>query len=322
MPVIQDSYTPPPIFKNNHFNTIYAAKIRTVTGLRYERERINLQDGDFLDIDWSFSQSEKKSTQVVLLFHGLEGHAKRPYMAGTTKILNGNGFDCAAVNLRGCSGETNLKLRSYHSGATEDVSDVVDYITRKTTYDQLFLCGFSLGGNLVLKYLGENRKRPDSIKAGVAVSTPVDLYDSLEALQQKQNWVYRWSFLKGLRGKYKQKMEQYPENLSVADYKKIRSLRLFDELYTAPANGFKDALDYYKKSSSKPVLTHIDIPALILNAQDDSFLNAKCYPVKEARQNPNLFLEMPKRGGHVGFMTLGTHTYCEKRTLDFIQSYT
>ncbi len=322
MPIIESTYQPPLAFKNTHFNTIYAAKIRKPPALNYSRNRINLQDGDFLDIDWSYASTTKKSKSVVLLFHGLEGHAKRPYMAGTAKILNSNGYDCAAVNLRGCSGDTNLKLRSYHSGATEDVSDVVNHITSNTDYQELFLCGFSLGGNLVLKYLGEKRSRPANIKAGVAISTPVDLYDSLEALQQKENWVYRWSFLKGLKGKYKVKMRQFPENLSLENYKKIRSLRLFDELYTAPANGFKDALDYYTKSSSKPVLENIATPALILNAQDDTFLNDKCYPITEAKANPNLFLEIPQQGGHVGFMTSSPHTYCEMRSLQFIQDHT
>ncbi len=321
MPVVPSTYKAPLAFKNAHFNTIYAAKVRRVTGLQYERQRIDLSDGDFLDIDWSFSQTERKTAQVVLLFHGLEGHAKRPYMAGTTKILNANGYDCAAVNLRGCSGETNLKLRSYHSGATDDVSDVVDFIVKNTAYTTLYLCGFSLGGNLVLKYLGENRMRPAALKAGVAISTPVDLYDSLEALQQKQNWVYRWSFLKGLRSKYKQKMLLYPENLSAENYKKIRSLRLFDEIYTAPANGFENALDYYQKSSSKTFLTQIDIPALLLNALDDTFLNEKCYPIDEAHKNRNLFLETPQEGGHVGFISAEPFTYCEKRTLEFFEEF-
>ena len=321
MPIVQSSYQAPLAFKNTHFNTIYAAKIRKTPRLQYTRTRIDLQDGDFLDIDWSYAAARTRSSGVVLLFHGLEGHAKRPYMAGTAKILNTNGYDCAAVNLRGCSGDTNLKLRSYHSGATEDVSDVVDYVTANTDYKQIFLCGFSLGGNLVLKYLGEKRSRPSQIKAGVAISTPVDLYDSLEALQENQNWVYRWSFLKGLKGKYKEKMKQFPENLSLENYRKIRSLRLFDELYTAPANGFQDALDYYTKSSSKSVLKKIDTPALILNAQDDTFLNEKCYPIAEAKENANLFLESPQRGGHVGFMTGKQHTYSEMRSLQFIQDH-
>ena len=318
MPVIQDTYQPTQIFKNTHFNTIFAAKLRVVNGLRYQRERIKLTDGDFMDIDWSFAE-EKDIRKLVILFHGLEGHAKRPYMKGTTKLLNANAYDCAAVNLRGCSGEVNKKMRSYHSGATEDVKDVVEAILNQNKYEHIFLCGFSLGGNLVLKYLGEDPSRSKHITAAVAVSTPVDLYDSLQALNQKYNWIYRWSFLKGLRKKYKQKMQQYPEHFNPDDYLRIKSLQLFDELYTAPANGFKNSLDYYKKSSSKQYLQFLQSPSLLLNAADDSFLNEDCYPVELAQQNPNLFLEIPKYGGHVGFMRLGQATYNEIRTLQFFE---
>ena len=317
MPLISSTYKPKAPFTNGHFNTIYAAKIRRVKGIVYDRERITLTDGDFLDVDFSFSQSGNKTSKIALIVHGLEGHAKRPYMQGAARVLNQNGFDCASLNLRGCSGEDNKKIRSYHSGASEDLADVVNYVLSKTKYTAIYLCGFSLGGNIILKYLGENRDRPHQLKAAVAVSTPVDLYDSLGALQQRTNWVYRWSFLKDLKKKYNAKLKVFPNELSKENKRKIKSLLLFDELYTAPANGFDNALDYYKKSSSKQFLAKINIPTLIINALDDSFLNAKCYPKKEAEHNDKLFLEMPAFGGHVGFMTSKSVTYTEKRTLDF-----
>ena len=320
MPIIASSYKPRVPFTNGHFNTIYAAKIRKIRGLTYDRKRIALSDGDFLDIDFSFAPG--RSTQkIAIIVHGLEGHSKRPYMQGTARILNANGFDCASINLRGCSGEDNSKIRSYHSGASEDLSDVVNYILTKQKYHQLFLCGFSLGGNLILKYLGENRKRPDCITAAVAVSTPVDLYDSLGALEQRKNWVYRWSFLKDLRKKYQAKLKVFPNELSKENHRKIKSLMLFDELYTAPANGFTDALDYYTKSSSRQFLPQIEVPTLLINALDDSFLNEKCYPTEEASQSELLFLETPAFGGHVGFIENQEHTYCEHRTLQFFQKY-
>ena len=320
MPLIPSTYKPKRPFTNGHLNTIYAAKIRKVKGLSYHRERIDLSDGDFLDIDFSFAQSKSTST-IAIIVHGLEGHAKRPYMQGTASLLNKQGFDCASINLRGCSGEDNAKIRSYHSGASEDLSDVVNYILSKNKYKNLFLCGFSLGGNLILKYLGETRSRPNNIVAAVAVSTPVDLYDSLGALEQRKNWVYRWSFLKDLRKKYHAKLKVFPKELSKENYRKIKSLMLFDELYTAPANGFKNALNYYTKSSSRQFLPNIKIPTLIINALDDSFLNEKCYPKEEAAQSKNLFLEMPAFGGHVGFIENQAHTYCEQRTLQFFQDY-
>lgn len=319
MPLVSSTYKPKVPFTNGHFNTIYAAKIRRVKDVKYYRERILLSDEDFLDIDFSFSLNKKNTSEIVILVHGLEGNAKRPYMQGTAKILNKNGFDCASVNLRGCSGEDNNKIRSYHSGASEDLADVINNIISKNKYKAIYLCGFSLGGNIILKYLGENRDRPDQLKAAVAVSTPVDLYDSLEALQQQTNWVYRWSFLKDLKKKYSAKLKIFPNELNKKNKRKIKSLLLFDELYTAPANGFENALDYYKKSSSKQFLANIKIPTLIINALDDSFLNEKCYPKKEAKQNENLFLETPAFGGHVGFMTSKNVSYNEKRTLDFFK---
>lgn len=319
MPVISSPYRAEGIFKNGHFSTIFSAKIRRVYGVRQQRERLILGDRDFMDIDWSFSQGENKKRQVALLFHGLEGNARRPYMLGTAKILNQNGYDCAAVNLRGCSGEKNLQFRSYHSGATDDVVAVLEHILEQAKYRRIFLVGFSLGGNLVLKYLGENRSRPNCIIAAAAISTPVDLYGSLKSLEQRENWIYRWSFLKDLRGKYKSKIQGFPEQANPDQLKKIKSLRMFDELYTAPAHGFENALDYYTKSSSLPFLRDIKIPSLLLNAKNDSFLDSRCYPVSIASANSNLYLEMPEEGGHVGFVAENNIYYNEKRTLGFFE---
>ena len=320
MPVIPSTYKPKGPFKNSHFNTIFAAKIRRVYGVKQKRERLVLIDEDFIDIDWSFPQNTKGNSKIVLLFHGLEGTAKRTYMLGTIKQLLDNGYHCAAVNLRSCSGEINSKLRSYHSGASEDVAEIISHINTKYNDSSLYLCGFSLGGNLILKYLGEERERPSNLAAAVAISTPVDLYDSLGALEKPGNWVYRWSFLKDLKAKYKMKLSHYPEHLTLDNYKKIRSLRLFDEYYTAPAHGFTDALDYYTKSSSRQFLKNIKLPVLLLNAKDDSFLNEKCYPIDLSANHEYLHLEMPERGGHVGFISGKGITYNEKRTVEFFNA--
>ena len=321
MPILSSTYKAKGPFKNTHFNTIVAAKIRRVYGVKQERERFHLSDGDFIDIDWTFSQGENKKAKIVLLFHGLEGTARRPYMLGTIKVLTNKGYDCAAINLRSCSGEINTKLRSYHSGATDDVAEIVNYTNKNPDDKKIYLCGFSLGGNLILKYLGEQRERPQNIAAAAAISTPVDLYDSLGALENRKNWIYRWSFLKDLRAKYKTKLAHYPDNLTLENYHKIKSLRLFDEYYTAPAHGFENAMDYYTKSSSKQFLNNIQVPTLLLNAKDDSFLNEGCYPKEIAKNHNYLYLEMPEEGGHVGFITGKKMTFNEKRTLAFFNTY-
>ncbi|MEH6406889.1 MAG: alpha/beta fold hydrolase, partial [Leeuwenhoekiella sp.] len=250
MPVIPSSYKAKGAFKNPHFSTIYSAKIRHVSGVIQTRKRVFLSDGDFIDIDWSYAKTGKKASKVAVLFHGLEGNAHRPYMLATAKTLNKNGYDCVAVNLRGCSGSMNATYRSYHSGATEDVEAIIDYLIEEHTYPSIYLVGFSLGGNLILKYLGEKSLKPSNITAAVAVSTPVHLYGSMLRLSQFENRIYHWSFLKDLKKKLKIKIAQFPENVTQADLKKIINLQAFDEVYTAPANGFKDALDYYTKSSS------------------------------------------------------------------------
>lgn len=282
-----------------------------------KRERFELPDGDFLDVDWSFPSHEKASRQVALLFHGLEGNAQRTYMLGMAKLLNKQGFDVAAVNFRGCSGSQNRLYRSYHSGETEDIRYLIKTLTKRRTYDTVVLYGVSLGANAMLKYLGEQRDIPSQVKVAVAIAVPTDLKASLEQLTKRKNWVYRTSFLFDLRRKYRKKMPHFPEQLSWERYHKIRSLKTFDDFYTAPAHGFHDALDYYAKASSLNYLEHIRIPTLILNAKNDSFLHGDCYPYAFAKASPHLFLETPEHGGHVGFYQVGDFYYNELRSLEF-----
>jgi hypothetical protein len=316
MPLIKSNYIPSFPFKNGHFSTIYSAKLRPSPSLIQQRERIQLADGDFMDIDWSFSK--KYSQKVAILLHGLEGNAQRTYMKGQAKILNQNGWDAVAVNFRGCSGEANLSYQSYNAGKTDDLEAVINFILKKDRYTEIALVGFSLGGNLLLKYLGERETFPKEIKKAVAISTPLSLKGSLESLNEFSNWVYRNSFMINLRKKYKTKMKDFPEKMTASDYKKITSLLEFDNVYTAPAHGFKDAFDYYEKNSSLQFLPKIQIPVLVLNAENDSFLSPECYPTDLASKMKNLFLEMPKYGGHVGFHQTNKLYYSEKRTMQFL----
>ena len=319
MPLVQSLFTAKGVFKNRHFATIYSAKIRRVTGVVQERERVELPDGDFLDIDWSFSISQEPTQKVALLFHGLEGNAQRTYMLGMAKLLNQNGYDVAAINFRGCSGEQNRLYRSYHSGETEDIRYVVNKLNNTNRYQKLFLYGVSLGGNAVLKYLGEKNDIPQTVAAAATIGVPADLKVSLEQLTKRENWVYRTSFLFDLRRKYRKKMPQYPEQLSWERYHKIRSLKTFDDFYTAPAHGFKDALDYYAQASSFQYIPEIEIPTLLLNAKNDSFLHGDCYPYAFAKASKYLFLETPEYGGHVGFYQSGEFYFSEQRTLEFFE---
>lgn len=325
MPLISSPYQAQGPFTNSHFSTIYSAKVRRIRGLVQERERIILPDGDYLDIDWSYALSSRisknspQANKVALLFHGLEGNAQRSYMRAMSKLLHENDYDVAAVNFRGCSGKQNLLYRSYHSGETEDMRFLINKINDTHRYQTIVLYGVSLGGNAVLKYLGEKRDIPKTLKSAATIAVPADLKASLEQLAQRQNWIYRTSFLFDLRRKYRKKMPNFPEQLSWDRYHKIRSLKTFDDFYTAPAHGFEDALDYYAKASSFGYLENIEIPTLILNAKNDSFLHGDCYPYAFANASPTLFLETPEHGGHVGFYQKGDFYYNELRSLEFFK---
>ncbi|HDZ05312.1 hypothetical protein LCGC14_0069540 [marine sediment metagenome] len=318
MPLLDSSYNPPLFFKNGHLSTIYSGLIRKVESIEQIRIRITLPDSDFLDTDWSYGKSS--STKLVIIIHGLEGSTQRAYIKGSAKLLTQSGFDVCAINLRGCSGTANKLFRSYHSGATEDLQAVIEHVLQLDEYSDIYLHGFSLGGNLLLKYLGEDRKLPNEIKGAVAISVPCQLADSLHQLLQLKNALYARRFKGNLIEKLKLKQELFPDNISDTDIDNIKTLKDFDDIYTSRAHGFKDAMDYYTKSSSLQFLENITIPTLIINALNDSFLGSECYPIEIAKHHKNLYLETPKYGGHVGFYGNNNFTYAERRTLEFLEN--
>ena len=344
MPFIENSsYKVPFLFRSKHLNTIIPSTFRKVKGVNYERERIELPDGDFLDLDWSRVGSNK----IAIVCHGLEGKSHRVYVRGMVRALNRGGWDAAAVNYRGCSGEPNRLLRSYHSGSTDDLHTIVTHVAesgplgtpaegaampkvlRNTVgarradsaeYGKISLIGFSLGGNLILKYLGENvYPIPSSVKIAAVVSTPCDLDSSVDEMDRWRNRIYLRRFLRMLHEKIKDKMHIFPGEINDDDFSSIKTLRQFDDRY-APIHGFKDARDYYEKCSSGQFLSGIKIPTLVINARDDPFLSRECYPVKEAKRSRYLHLEMPKHGGHTGFYlnTRSGDYWHEERIMEFI----
>ncbi len=318
MPIVESKYKAPYFFRNGFVSTVYSGLVRCVKDVVQERERIHLPDGDFMDLDWSFSK--EKTNKLIVLLHGLEGHAQRPYITGTAKLFNTNNIDAVAVNFRGCSGTPNLKFRSYHSGATEDLEAVIQHILEQKSYTHIYIKGISLGGNMVLKYIGERDDVPNQIKAVIAVSVPCSLKGSSGELHKMNNILFHNNFKKHLLKNLKEKKAQHSGKLSDKEFNSIKTLKDFDDVYTSKAHGFKDAFDYYEKSSSLQFLSNIKIPTLLINALNDSFLSPECFPVKEAKHNPNLHLEMPKYGGHVGFIDRKNIYYNEKRALEFIAS--
>jgi len=316
MPLLESTYKPSFQFRNGFIATVYSGLFRKVK-LKQQRERIETRDADFLDLDWSYA--EKKSDAVIILLHGLEGHGQRPYVTGSARVFNQNGIDAVCVNFRGCSGEDNRFYNSYHSGATNDLDDVVKHCIQNKKYSKIYIKGISLGANITLKYLGEDRELPMEIKSAIAISVPIHLTSSAEQLHKIKNKAFAIRFRQHLVKKLKIKIKYFPDKVTFDEIKSIKTLKDFDEVYTSKAHGFKDALDYYEQCSSLQFLKHIQVPSLIINALNDSFLSPECYPVKEAKANENLYLEMPQYGGHVGFILKNNVYYNEKRALDFVR---
>lgn len=321
MPVIkQSTYDARGLLKNPHYQTIYPAIFRRLGKIPYRRERMETPDGDFMDIDWY----DRGADRLLIALHGLEGNAQRPYMQGMIHCFSQQGWNAAAMNMRACSGETNRKLYSYHTGKTDDLAFFVNHILSLGKYQEIVLVGFSAGGNIVLKYLGEQGVRVEPIiKAAVAFSVPCDLGGcALRLDHDPANRFYLWQFLYTLKAKAKSKAMRFPGAFDVEKVRRSNSFFEFDEYFTAPVNGFKDAWDYWAKNSSMYFIPEIKIPTLLVNALDDPFLSEKCFPYQQANDNPFFFLETPVSGGHVGFMKRNSNGvyWAELRAYEFIRS--
>jgi len=314
--LVCNDYTPPFFLRNGHIQTIIPTLFRKVNNVTYHRERMDTIDNDFLDLDWSFVQSSR----LVIISHGLEGNSGRAYVKGMVRACNMAGFDALAWNYRSCSGEPNKQLRSYHSGATDDLAAVIGHAEKTGRYNEICLVGFSLGGNLTLVYLGRDIVRPIVKKAAV-FSVPCDLKGSSMVLARRYNRFYMKRFLVMLHEKIKAKMAVMPGEIDDKDFQKIKDFKDFDDRYTAPINGFNNALDYWEKCSSSQFIKNIKIPTLIVNARNDPCISDSCSPVNEVKKNPQVVLEMPESGGHVGFIELNKDNlfWSEKRAVKFFE---
>lgn len=315
MPIIQNStYTAPHVFKNRHLNTIYPALLRRVPDVDYQRETIDTPDDDFLDLDWSKVGDNK----VVIVSHGLEGDASRAYVKGMIRAFNRQGWDGIGSNFRGCT-RPNRQLRSYHMGASDDLGLVVQHVLNLNHYEEIALIGFSLGGNVTLKYVGEQGTNISPIvKKAVAFSVPCHIKSANVEINKFHNRLYLKRFLVSLNAKVEAKRPHFEELQAIQPLRQPKNFVEFDDVYTGPLHGFKDALDYWERTSSKQFLPNIAIPTLLVNAQDDSFLSAACFPIQEAKENPNFYLEMPKHGGHVGFSGGAGDWWTERRAVEFV----
>lgn len=315
MPILESKYTKIPFyFRSSFIQTIIPSLFYKVSGVNYTRERLELKDGDFLDLDWLKNSSKK----IIVLSHGLEGDTNRHYIKRFAKYFHQKGWDIIAWNYRSCSEEMNRLPKFYSYGGTEDLSTVIEHVLT-FDYRQVVLAGFSMGGGLVAKYLGttEVDKR---ISHGLVFSVSCDLKNSVEEVEKLKHKIYNKKFVGKLKSKLKLKAAFFREYASIP-LGQIKSFGDFHRHYSLPFHHYTTIDDFYYQSSSKPNYNSIKVPVLMINALNDPILGNKCYPYKEAQENPNLFLETPKNGGHLGFTIRGKdYTYMELRAEEFLNS--
>jgi predicted alpha/beta-fold hydrolase len=321
MPIIQkSSYDAHPFYiKNGHFETIVPSLFGSVKGVNYTRERITTEDDDFLDLDWLIANNDR----LIVISHGLEGSSERYYVQSMAKYFFSKGWDVLAWNYRSCSGEMNRALRLYHHGVTDDYNEVIQHAIKTSKYERIALAGFSMGGSTTLKYLGEQGENIDPrIFAAAVFSVPCNLWDSAVQLTKRENRFYTRRFLKKMINKIKEKAELHPDKINIEGIDSITSFDEFDRRFTAPLHGFRDAQDFYLRSTSDQFYSSIQVPALIVNAKNDPMLGDKCYPYGIAENHKYLHLETPDFGGHVGFSLKGKeHSWMDERAFAFISEF-
>lgn len=296
--------------------SVWPTLFRSVPMQEPTREVLPTLDEDELQLDWYRQGSDR----LAVISHGLEGHSRRPYVLGLARALLAEGWDVLAWNYRSCGGVMNLQPRFYHSGATEDLTHVVNHAL-SGDYKSLFLSGFSMGGNLTLLYLGQHGEMVDSrICGAVTYSVPCDLAGSAEVLALPSRRIYMQRFLKDLHVKMQEKSRRFPDLIDTNGFESIRTFREFDDRYTAPLHGFRNAEDYWSQCSALPRLRDIRVPALMINATDDPFLSANCFPETRKLLGDHVRLEAPRWGGHVGFVEHARDGFywSERRALGFL----
>jgi predicted alpha/beta-fold hydrolase len=291
-----------------HLQAVGARLLRPRGGVRSERERLELDDGDFVDLDWVTEVEGRRAREdapLVLVLHGLEGSSSSDYVLSTHRALARHGIASVALNFRSCSGEPNRLPRFYHSGDTGDIAAALTHIRSRFPHRRIGTVGFSLGGNALLKHLGERGAAgggnavPD---AAAAISVPFDLSTGITTLERGLGPLYQRYFLRRLRRKVRAKRATLDGKVDVEALLAVRGLRSFDDLGTAPLHGFANSADYYRRASSKPLLPSIRVPTLLLHAIDDPFLPQHSIPRDEVAANPYLEAVFPQHGGHVGFV--------------------
>ena len=297
-------YRSPAWLPGGHLQTLYAALLAPHAHVAFVRTRWDTPDGDFIELDWAGQAATAITlTPLVVLFHGLEGGSRSQYARALMAATLKRGWHGVVVHFRGCGGELNRLPRAYHSGDSGEIDWILQRLKRDHPAARLCAAGVSLGGNALLKWLGEQRAAAAAVVgAAAAVSAPVDLMASGDALGRGFNLVYTRNFLTTMRRKTLAKLARFPELCDRERMLAARTLRDFDNVVTAPLHGYRDTDDYWTRASAKPLLRDIGVPTLMINARNDPFLPAAALP-RADELSPAVTVEFPATGGHVGFVT-------------------
>ncbi|MDL1861978.1 alpha/beta fold hydrolase [Betaproteobacteria bacterium PRO7] len=300
MPLIRSAYLAPRWLPGGHAQTIYSARFVPQPEVQYRRERWDTPDGDFIDVDFAAPEPAAADAPVLVLFHGLEGCSRSHYALAIMRHFADRGWRSMVAHFRGCSGEPNRLPRAYHSGDSNEGDWVLRRAHARWPQAKLHAAGISLGGNMLAKWLGERQEAASFVAAAASVGSPLDLAAGGAALARGFNLVYTKMFLATLKNKALAKTQRFPGIADPDALRASRNLYDFDNAFTAPVHGFRDADDYWARASGKPWLPGVKVPHLVLNARNDPFVPAASLP-REHEVSRHVVLEQPEEGGHIGF---------------------
>ncbi|HEV2799557.1 MAG TPA: alpha/beta fold hydrolase [Pyrinomonadaceae bacterium] len=326
--LLSKPFTPHPLFRSGHAQTLAAfawPRRRALRELRDDEARLFEVEPDVRVLVHCRWQRERAAHPTLLLVHGLEGSSESIYMMSTALKAHRAGFNVLRFNIRTCGDTLHLTQTLYNSGMSADLRAVITELIERDRLTTLFLCGFSLGGNMSLKLAGEyGAQFPAELKGVCAVSPSVELAASADRIERRSNFIYQRKFIRSLKRRMRDAARLYPERYDASQLRRVRTLREFDELYTAPHGGFRDAADYYARSSSLPLIPQIRTPTLIIHAADDPFIPYASLEHPSVRANPCVVLVAPAHGGHVGFLGDGRlpgedRFWAENRVIEFCE---
>lgn len=297
----QSDFKPAWWLSNRHLQTMWGSLTRKQPNLPLEREHFDLPDNDFIDIDWIKPKKISEDTPIIVVLHGLGGSIESHYAIHIMANIHKQNWLGVFMHYRGCSGQPNRKPFGYHSGYTEDLAYLISVLKQRYPKQPIATIGYSLGGNVLLKWLGETGKK-NPLDTAVAISVPFDLALGADKMLQGISRLYQWYLLRSLRKYINYKFQVIESPIDLEPLASIKTFWEFDHHITAPLHGFKSAMDYYKRASSRQYLKAVTVPTLILHAKDDPLMTEDVIPTKE-ELSETITIELSDKGGHVGFIS-------------------